>query len=202
MSQARGLLDVGDFALGRLLQSRVALFQRELQRVPADRFVPLTEPPVSSGAWVVFPLVLRWATIPGPLDPEPGQALCPESHRILAADERVLGSGFSRLLPGTRIPTHEDRPRSGVLRFHLCLDGADDSLLEVDGEPVVMTAGRGIVFDHSLPHAARHDGPAARTALIVDFRPTQAEASQLRRQRGDVNLGPVSESTDSRPYQP
>jgi len=193
MSAGRGFLDFTAFATCRSLPAHSSLFHRELARLPDDLFVSYAEPHRFTGTWQICLLVLRWSTTPQLLDPTRTQDLCPESHRLLVGDRQILGAGFSRVLPGTRILRHAHLPQAGVLRFHLCLDGDAGAVFESDGQEVPLRAGHGFVFDHSLPHATRHDGPATRTCLIVDFQPSRAEAALLIRTRGGINLGPTAE---------
>lgn len=188
----RGLIDAARFAACRGLSAQTPLFRRELAVLPDERFVHLSPDIPTEGSWRIAPLLLRWASVPAHLDPVPNQVDCAESYRLLAADTGILGAGFSRLLPGTVIAQHFDRPLAGVLRFHLCLEGDAGAGMEIDGFRIPMRQGHGIVFDQSLPHSAWHHGREPRDCLIVDFVPTAEEVALLVRDRGGVTLGPTA----------
>jgi len=187
-----GLLDVRRFPLCRRLLAGLSVYQRELAALRAEDFVPYPDRHLYSAGWLIFPLVLQWAAPPPFLQLERNRFLCPQTHELLTRQPRILAGGFSRLRAGSRVFPHADRPKAGVLRFHLCLYAGDSAGMELDGIDVPARVGQGFVFDQSMLHAARNDGPEDRDALLVDFEVTEAEAAGLRQQRGAVNVGPTS----------
>jgi ornithine lipid ester-linked acyl 2-hydroxylase len=188
----RGLLAAARFGTCRHLAERLELFRRELASLPAGHFVPYPDRALHDDGWSFCPLLLRWEQVPESLPVARNQLACPESSRLLAAMPNVLVASFSRMLPGTSIVLHADRPAEGVLRYHVCLGGGQGATMTVDGVTVALRDCRGFVFDHSLPHTAQHCGDRPRDALFVDFRVSDDEANALRRRRGGVNLGPTA----------
>jgi|SRR6476659_6700670 len=99
-------------------------------------------------------------------------ARCPFTAELIARCIPGHGAcGFSRLLPGTRIQTHQGY-QGPFLRCHLGLDvPPGDCTLQVDGETRHWANGAALIFDDRLPHAAKNLTDRARVVLLVDFIP-------------------------------
>jgi aspartyl/asparaginyl beta-hydroxylase (cupin superfamily) len=103
---------------------------------------------------------------------EAGAQACPETSALIARHVPTHGAaGFSLLEPGTRIQPHEGYA-GRFLRCHLGLDvPAGDCALRIEDETRRWEAGKVLIFDDRLTHAAwnltRHD----RIVLLIDFVP-------------------------------
>ena len=91
----------------------------------------------------------------------------PETCRLLEA----MGADMalvSRLSPGTTLPRHTG-PSFCFLRYHLCLKGDGRAELEVGPVRYRWEEGGHVIFDETLPHAARNPPDAGeRIVLFVD----------------------------------
>lgn len=187
---APAIVDLRLVPLCREMERAFPVFQRELTAIPEGCFVPWPDRGAYSHGWLTFLLVLAMDPVPPAFDLERNRRLCPESFALLARHERVLAAGVSRLLPGCRVHPHRDFPKRGVLRYHLGLSDSQGAGLSFEGAEVETRRGLGLLFDHSLPHAAYNRGDAPRDVLVVDYEVDAREAEALLAARGGVNLGP------------
>jgi hypothetical protein len=187
------LIDKELLPLCRELEAGMPVFVRELAMLRSEHFVPWHEVAAYSGGWVVCPLVIQIDPVPPVYDLERNRRLCPRSYALVARP-RILLAGFSRLMPGCRVLPHTDRPKAGVLRFHLGLGDAAGAALVFDDVEVAASRGSGVLFDQSLTHAAHNTGSQPRDALVVDIELTAGETDALLRSRGAVHWGPTAAS--------
>lgn len=86
---------------------------------------------------------------------------------------------WSVITPGTLIPTHQG-PNPGVLRFHLGVDCAENTALEVETDVVPYRNGETILFDDTVSHAAWNRSERERVTLFCDvLRPLPSPWRQL-----------------------
>ncbi|MHA4869746.1 aspartyl/asparaginyl beta-hydroxylase domain-containing protein [Duganella sp. PWIR1] len=100
------------------------------------------------------------------------QSRCPFTYALIESLIPSHGAvAFSVLQPGTVIKPHTGAPGQ-FLRCHLGLEVPDgDCALTVGGEIRAWDAGRALVFDDRLEHAAWNRTPARRVVLLLDFLP-------------------------------
>ena len=182
-------IDAALVPLSAALEAQHEVFLKELTLLQPRDFVPWHEKAAYSEGWMIFPLILRMQPVPSQFDLERSRRLCPHSCEILSRHDRILCAGFSRLLPGSRIFRHTDRPKPGVLRMHLGLETSASAPLSFDDETARARTGRIHHFDHSLPHTAENTGEKIRDVLLVDYETLPEEAARISRVRGGVNLG-------------
>lgn len=184
-----GFVDPGLVPLCAEIAADLAHFEAELARLVDSDFVPWFDVEVYSGGWLVFPLVAKLAPLPPGFDLERSRRLCPRSCAALAAHDRVLLAGFSRLMPGTRVHPHSDHPGADVLRFHLGLSTLDRAALAFDDTRVRAERERCVLFDHSMVHSSENLGDRPRDLLLVDIRLLPDEVAAVVASRGAVHLG-------------
>lgn len=104
-------------------------------------------------------------------------ARCPFTAELIQRHIPNHGAvGFSVLEPGTRIQPHVGYQGS-FLRCHLGLSVPDgDCRLAVGGDTRAWQAGKALVFDDRVEHAAWNLTPIERVVLLVDFVPHEAAA--------------------------
>lgn len=165
------------------------VFASELAALTQDDFIPWFDYDVYSGEWFVYPIVARLDPLPLGFDLVRARRQCPRSSALLAQEPQVLLAGFSRLMPGTFIRPHTDRPGVDVLRFHLGFGPQPCAELEFPGERRVTGRRHHLLIDHSMTHSSQNQGALPRDVLLVDIRLGPAEAAAVRAVRGDVHLG-------------
>jgi beta-hydroxylase len=189
----RGFVDPALVPVCGRLASRLDVFERELRALAQADFVPWFDIGVYAGEWVVFPLVARLDPLPPGFDLQRCRQLCPQSAAVLSAEPQVLLAGFSRLLPGTVVHPHTDRPGAHVLRFHLGLVADAGCALAFGGDRRSSERGRGVLFDHSMIHSSHNHSTRPRDLLLVDVRLTPAEIAAVRASRGAVHFGATAD---------
>jgi beta-hydroxylase len=97
---------------------------------------------------------------------------CPFTYALIEALIPSHGAvAFSVLQPGTEIKPHTGAP-GDFLRCHLALEVPEgDCALSVAGHTRNWAAGRTMVFDDRLEHAAWNRSAARRVVLLLDFIP-------------------------------
>ena len=118
--------------------------------------------------WQVYPLF----TFPHGEPIESHGERCPTTTEMIRRCFPHHGvAGFSTLKPGTVIHPHEGYPGE-FLRCHLGLSVPEgDCMLEVQGERYSWQAGKVLIFDDRVPHAAWNRTDESRVVLLVDFIP-------------------------------
>jgi aspartyl/asparaginyl beta-hydroxylase (cupin superfamily) len=100
-------------------------------------------------------------------------ARCPITAAALAEAELATIEGlcpnamFSALEPGTHIPPHHGETNARVV-VHLPLIVPEGCSFRVGYETRRWQTGRCLIFDDTIEHEARNDGPALRVVLIFD----------------------------------
>lgn len=119
--------------------------------------------------WQVYPLWYKF-------NPWPGRESL-ETIKILERLEiRPLQAAFSKLLPNTLLPWHEDhdestvnRRETSVIKYHLTLSGSGDCGLENLNESRILKEGDLNVFDESETHRAYNYSDQERGVLLISF---------------------------------
>ena len=111
-------------------------------------------------------------------------ALCPATMAALAHAPMPMIPGraptaiWSRLLPGTHIAPHTGMLNSRLI-CHIPIRTAPGCSFRVGSETRSWEAGVPFVFDDSINHEARNDGPEARVVLLFEiWRPEIGEADR------------------------
>jgi len=171
----------GKFSVVVALEHRFREIRDELDRLPADAFVPWPVLGAYSAGWSVFPIHLRSQPDSLIVDFAANRRACPRLASFVRDNPRVVTAAFSRINPGCHIYRHTDLPVPGVIRSHLAVDVPGLAKLRVRDEIHEWSEGSGIVFDGCLEHEVANFGPAPRTVLLVDFRLTDEERDEVAR---------------------
>ncbi len=190
-----GFVDPGLVPLCGRLAGAFDVFESELRGLEQGDFVRWFDVDVYDGEWFVYPIVAQLDPLPPGFDLAHARRRCPRSSALLAAEPQILLAGFSRLMPGTRVRAHTDRPGSNVLRFHLGLSTNDECALGFDRETRSSERGRFVLFDHSMVHSSHNLGAVPRDLLLVDILLGEEEVAAVRAVRGAVHLGPTAEAS-------
>jgi hypothetical protein len=172
------------FEVARNLAAGYETFRREVQALADDEFLPWPETAAYSTGWQAYPFVMTTMPAGFQVDFRRHRARCRGSWRLLQ-DPRVLLAGFSRLWPGCHIYPHTDHPAFDVLRFHLGLSNTGNAGMRIGNDTIEQRPGQHYVFDSSLPHEAGNLGTARRDVLLVDFRVSESELSEVDRLRAE-----------------
>lgn len=130
----------------------------------------LIDKPVNQNReWQVFPLWYRF-------NPWPGRENLQTCKILEELEVRPLQAAFSKLLPGTLLPWHEDhdeatvhRYDTTVIKYHLTLTGFENSGLEKINQSRILKEGDLNVFDESEPHRAYNYSDQERGVLLISF---------------------------------
>lgn len=72
-----------------------------------------------------------------------------------------------------------------MLRFHIGLSNTGNAGMRIGSDTIEQRPGQHYVFDSSLPHEAGNLGAAKRDVLLVDFRVSESELSEVDRLRAE-----------------
>jgi beta-hydroxylase len=100
-----------------------------------------------------------------------GEALCPETMRIVARIPGMQTAFFSVLEPGAHIPEHKGIAKS-LLRGQLALivpAERERCTIWVDRHPYHWQEGQSLIFDDTYLHEVRNDTDQARVVLLYHF---------------------------------
>lgn len=132
----------------------------------------IANPSNSNSHWQVFPLWYKF-------NPWEGRENLKTIEVLKKLQIRPLQAAFSKLLPNTILPWHEDHDESSVHRFdtsiikyHLTLSnpGIGDSGLEIkDKENRILKEGDLNIFDESMTHRAWNNSDKERGVLLISF---------------------------------
>jgi hypothetical protein len=121
--------------------------------------------------WQVYPLWYKF-------NPWPGRENLKTIKILESLEVRPLQAAFSKLLPNTLLPWHEDhdeltvnRNDTSVIKYHLTLsnsDGANCGLEHLD-ESRILKEGDLNIFDESKTHRAYNYGTEERGVLLISF---------------------------------
>jgi len=121
--------------------------------------------------WQVCPL---WYNF----NPWPGKEKLKTVKILESLEVRPLQAAFSKLLPNTLLPWHEDhdelkvdKHETTVIKYHLTLSNVNfgDAALEQLDESRILKKGDLNIFDESETHRAYNYSNQERGALIVSF---------------------------------
>jgi aspartate beta-hydroxylase len=152
--------------IGRLEAAQPAI-REELHGALAARsgFQPYRPNEASGGGWNLLYLHAGGGLVEGTTERFPRTVALLES---IPRFRRIGISCFSAVNPGAEIAPHCG-PVNGILRVHLCLEGARGAELRVGTERRTWSDGRALVFDDSFEHAVRHEGPKTRFVLFFEI---------------------------------
>lgn len=157
-----------DLTWHRLLAARTPEIRQEWQAfVDVDGRTPrieqvLDESQGNDGDWRFGLLVVQGRTT------AMGAHWFPRTIAALSEVDGLRAAMFSVLAPGTSLPEHHG-PNAGVLRYHLGIDCGAGASLEVNETTVAYRDGEGVLFDDTVPHSARNDGPSDRVTLFCEI---------------------------------
>lgn len=112
--------------------------------------------------WRAGPLVVSGRRVPGIAD------VFPRTTAALLQIPGVRYATWSLMGPQSGLPEHVGT-NTGALRFLFAVDGGDTADLWIEGEPVPVPDGHGVLFDDTFPHRAWNPGPRPRAFLFVDL---------------------------------
>ena len=153
----------------------------DLDRLPADAWVPHFNTQQYSGDWSGVPLVMVGGR-PDRLFPEPNSdapptatprlAECPGSAAFLAGLEcPVLSARLLRLGPGAEVTEHRDNRlgyADGEVRLHLPVTTGPGASFRLARREIAMAPGECWYVDVNELHAVANHGSAPRVHLVVD----------------------------------
>lgn len=120
--------------------------------------------PAWSDGWANYPLMIKNTVSPGIT-----REICPKTIELLELIGGINIAGLSLVKPGGGIKPHTDStgPSFGSLAYHLCLTG--ESTLTVNGEEIIQTPEKVIIFNPEYTHQLYNHTETDRIILYLDF---------------------------------
>jgi ornithine lipid ester-linked acyl 2-hydroxylase len=150
------------FGFVHALESAWQVIRQECMALPGGEFDAWPEQHLYNQGWTVYGLFLAGKPM---LE---NCIFCPDTTALLKTIPGIASAGFSRLAAGSEIHPHVGYSDQ-VLRLHLGLLTPADCALRVGPQTRNWQAGKCLVFDDTVEHAAWNRSDSDRIVLLVDF---------------------------------